>query len=238
MFGLKKIKKINAFTLAETLVVVSIIGVLSVLMVSTMGNKTDRNKALFKKVYSLTERTVVELVNDESYYPYDASHFGFAEISNTEIIGAKICIDDATPPCLNCVDGKKRDDCYKEKVDNQKLAKFCKLFSNNLNTSKIIDKNGCEFTTNDNVYWKILTSKKRDENNFSGFLIMLDVDGNDKGLNKPNSVNNTSDDSQGKIKNRDRFYVYVRDDGKIFLPANDNVAQNYLGSTNFNSEEN
>ena len=61
-------KKLKGFTLAETLVTLSIIGVLAVLTLTTLGNKVDRNKALFKKAYSITERTVVELVNDETLY--------------------------------------------------------------------------------------------------------------------------------------------------------------------------
>ena len=46
---IKTINYIKAFTLAEMVAVFYIIAVLTVVMISVLGGKTDKNKGLFKK---------------------------------------------------------------------------------------------------------------------------------------------------------------------------------------------
>ena len=68
----------NAFTLAETLIVMAIIGVLATItMVALTGSLPDKKKAMFKKGYSVIERTVGEVVNDETLYPFSREKIGF-----------------------------------------------------------------------------------------------------------------------------------------------------------------
>ena len=76
--------KNKAFTLAEVLIVISIIGVLATVMLSAISKMApDKEKMRFKKAYSTIERTVGELVNDEDLYPYDPNKIGF---KNTDTV--------------------------------------------------------------------------------------------------------------------------------------------------------
>lgn len=216
-------KKLKGFTLAETLVTLSIIGVLAVLTLTTLGNKIDRNKALFKKAYSITERTVVELVNDETLYPYNYEKFGFKEDSNVLIVGLRICTRGGTPPPCNGTQNL--------------LRKFCTLFSNNLSLDGNVRYEGsgtssvtCNFATTDGIAWSI--GRRTDDN---GFLIRVDTNG-DKGPNMPAEFANIGNDHA--TRNRDRFYMQVRDDGKMEMPENDETALSFLRSTNFNDAQN
>ena len=61
----------KAFTLAETIVVIVIIAFIATVLMRSLGDvHPDQEKIMFKKAYQITERTVGELVNDESIYPY------------------------------------------------------------------------------------------------------------------------------------------------------------------------
>ncbi len=230
-------KQNKAFTLAETLVVLCVIGVISVLMLSSIGNKINRSKALFKKAYSLAERTVVELVNDETYYPYDFSNFGFKETSDVNIIGADYYTSttDYNNPKVspNTEWGKSEKEIGKAEKDKQILIKFCNLFSNNLNIEAKPKFNSsqtyCDFSTTDGIAWRI--SKNSDYTN--GFVIKIDT--NPKGPNQPTEYSDIS--SQHSVKNRDRFYMFVRNDGKMEMPDNDITAKSYLKATDFKDDE-
>lgn len=257
---MKKTKR-TAFTPAEILVVLSIIGVMSVMLIPTIGNKISKNKAMFKKAYSLAERTIVELVNDEMYYPYDYNNFGFKETSDVNILGADYytsTIDYNKPvkkPNINW--NKSSADLKKEGKNGNKikskhsLVKFCNLFSNNLNTNAkpaFKDANNsetkniesirrCKFTTQDGITWSIYNADSVD--NIDGFLIYIDVNGSDE----PNAPaletireNKNSQKDLSSIKNRDRYYMFVRYDGKMQLPDNDTMAKEYLKSADFRDE--
>ncbi len=222
---MKKLQK--GFTLSEMLVVFCIIAVIAGLMISTMGDKIDRNKALFKKAYSVTERTVVELVNDETYYPYDFNNFGFKETTDVKIIGA-----DYFTSTTNYDNPNKTTH-----TTCNKLVKFCNLFSNNLNLESKPVFNGnsyCTFTTTDGIYWKIEESTASNIDPVTGFLITVDTNGTAKEPNKPSSKTKVSANDEGNTKNRDMFYIYVRDDGKMQLPDKDEIAKGYLKSSNMN----
>ncbi len=217
---MKKIKK--GFTLAEMLVVLCVIGVITALMISIMGDKIDRNKAVFKKAYSVTERTVVELVNDETYYPYDFENFGFKETTDVKIIGADYYTSTTNYDSPNRTKGT----C-------SKTVKFCNLFSNNLNLETKPAFNGnskCSFATTDGISWEISSVSSP----ITGFLIRIDTNGN-KEPNAPSSVSDIATD--GSTRNRDRFYIYVRDDGKMQLPNDDSIAKEFIKSSNMNREQ-
>ena len=151
--------KIRAFTLAETLIVLSIIGVLALIMLSNLQNATpDKNKALFKKAYSIVERTVAELVNDENFYPYDPNRIGFL---NTDVV--------QIPGTTQAAEGD---------------TKLCSLFTNKLNLLGEVkyEDNSCKFETTDGMYWIMPTGI----DDFSDKkTITVDINGLDK---KPNSA--------------------------------------------------
>lgn len=153
-------KKLKAFTLAEILIVLCVIGVLaSIMLTSLTGMSPDKTKILFKKAYQITERTVGELVNDETFYPYDPSRIGFR---NTTIA--------SWPGDTSQTFGGN--------------TKFCKLFAKKLNTMGDLDtKTGsaCAFTTSDNIRWYVPFST------FAGntpATIMVDINGYNNGPNK------------------------------------------------------
>lgn len=60
----------KAFTLAEMMVVLVVIGVVAALAISPLTkNMADNNKILFKSAYRLVETTVNELASDIALYP-------------------------------------------------------------------------------------------------------------------------------------------------------------------------
>ena len=151
--------KIKAFTLAETLLVVMIIGIVAMIMLSNLQNAIpDKNKALFKKAYSITERTIAELVNDENFYPYDPNRIGFL---NTDVV--------QIPGTTQAAEGD---------------TKLCALFTNKLNLLGEVkyEDNSCKFETTDGMYWIMPTGT----DDFSDKkTITVDINGPDK---EPNST--------------------------------------------------
>lgn len=226
-------KKLKGFTLAETLVTLSVIGVIAVLTVATLGNKIDRNKAMFKKAYSITERTVVELVNDETYYPYNHDKFGFLEDTDVKIIGTDYYTDTRDPRT------PKTNRSSNGKVESI-TGKFCNLFSNNLSTLAVIDNKNtarsrsCQFMTTDGIFWSIARNSNPQVDGVNGFVILIDTNGTDSQPNQPKAIGDIG--TMHAVKNRDRFFILVRADGKISIPNNDITAQNYVRANNFNVE--
>jgi len=222
----KKPNYSKAFTLVEILIVLVVIGVIAVLTIPTIAQKIDRNKGLFKKAYSVIERTVGELVNDETYYPYNVSYFGFKEPTDVKIVGTG-CYTSSIDDCKTARDANFGSN------PNYKLIKFCNLFTSNVNTVEDREFSGsksnykCTFETNDGISWTI----KRDDDD-KNFLITIDT--NVKGPNQPQNIDKI--ESQMNVKNRDRYFIYVRDDGKIRLPEKDTVAKGYLKASNLNRE--
>lgn len=118
----------KGFTLEEISIALVMVGILSVLMLSAIRKVTpDKNKVLFKKAYSIAERTVAELVNDETLYPYDSSRVGFLNI------------DSITTPTGLTASG---------------ATKMCKLFVSKVNTITESTSGGtCTFETTDGIAW-------------------------------------------------------------------------------------
>ncbi len=64
-------RKYFAFTLAEALIVLSIVAVLaSISVVATNKSKPDEHIIMFRKAYATTVKTVQSLMNDTTLYPY------------------------------------------------------------------------------------------------------------------------------------------------------------------------
>ena len=195
--------KNKAFTMAEIMIVLTLIGVLTTVMLSSMSRLSpDRKKIIFKKAYQTIERTVAELVNDESLYPYDSTKVGF---KNTEKI---------TWPGSD--------------VEYSGGSKFIKLFKRKLN---IIDnyENTNEvlyFLTSDGIAYHIDASTFTGDSNET--MISVDINGEDG----PNCGRNTSNvfSTGCNEGNQDIFRVFVSYDGKVTVE--DPLAIEYLKSTN------
>ena len=194
-------RKITGFTVAELLIVIIIIGILAVLTIcAILGAQPDKNKTLFKKAYSVTEKTVSELVNDETLYPYNPNKLGFINDVRVQIPGEK--------------EGELTE---KDNAD----IKFAQLFIDKLNI--IPDKDGkfpnpkdnpVKFRTADGIDWEIY-QRGFDENGKTPVsdtshwkLIRVDVNGAKKAPN--------TDDGE-KDPKKDIFIMRVCFDGKMGL---------------------
>lgn len=121
----------KAFTLAEVMVTLALVSVISSILVpAIMQVKPDRNKLLFKKAYTTVEKIVTEIVNDDNLYP---------------IVSGSTGLDNITAVNLN-------DKTYSG------ASKFCELFALKLNI--VENAANCaagakSFTTNDGIIWKM-----------------------------------------------------------------------------------
>ena len=160
------IKKLRAFTLAETMVTLAIMSVLASVMLPIVGQiRPDRNKSLFKKAYYVAERVIYDMVTNESLYPSMGSYVGFDNTESATYMG-------------NTFSGE---------------TKFCNLFAYHVNRTSY-SYNYCSsgsttlsFTTTDGIAWylprtnfKGLTGTETPEN---AALIIVDVNGS-KGPNE------------------------------------------------------
>lgn len=198
----------KGFTLAETLIVFSIIGVLATIMLTSFSKiNPDKEKTMFKKGYSVAERMIGELVNDETLYPYNEDKIGFLNTIAVTI-----------PGTASTVSGKK---------------KFCTLFSTKVNVigEPDIRDNYCKFTTSDGIDWTIRTSTKLED---YPKAIVIDTNG-DK---EPNcAVLDVEDTNLNSIKcssadasRQDRFVAYYYADGRMTVKSNKEIE--YLKSQN------
>lgn len=83
----------RAFTLAEVLVSLALLGVLAAILIPVISRaKPNPNKVMFKKAYSTLENVVAKMINDDTIYP--DTTYGFSiETDPTERAGSynKFC---------------------------------------------------------------------------------------------------------------------------------------------------
>lgn len=209
---MKKFKK--GFTIAEMLVVFAVIAVLAAILIpSIINNKPDKNKAMFRKAYYVTERVVAELISDEDEFP-DGLDEG----------DAFAYYDPAS-------DSRKAANRGKY---------FCNRFASKINISGDIDcdndktydtPDAPSFVTNDGVYWYIKPNAICDPNKNENCrfpteanptcpvtaaqapYICIQVDTN--GPDGPNLVMSTGDTN---VEDADRGWFYVFYNGKVQVP--------------------
>ena len=160
--------KKSGFTLAETLIVTSVLGVMAAFLLMSSGGKIDKQKILFHKGYQTAERIITELVNDETLYSYDPASPGLR--NKTE----------ATWPGTN------------ETFEGD--SKLCRLFSKKLG---IEPKANCGWiTAADGISYYV--EKVPFEGGYGyddSAVIFIDTDGREKGANcaNPSSATRHSD---------------------------------------------
>lgn len=206
------LSKIKAFTLAEVMVTLAIMGVLASIMLPVLKDiQPDKTKAAFKKAYYVTERVVYDMVTDDSIYPSLGAYKGFDNTEAATFQGTSYSGD----------------------------TKFIRLFAAHVNKISTSSPNGASIpaddtagspniVTSDGICWYIPAS------NFSGLYgnedvshalgIMVDVNGSS---NAPNKLG------------LDRFMIYVQADGRIFVKdgtAAGNKAAAYISSSNIKKE--
>lgn len=210
------------FTLAETLIVLVVIGIIAILMINSI-KPPDQNKILFKKAYSTVEKTVQELVNDESLYPYDPNYPGFKNTTSVPIPGGS-------------------------GVKTNSEEKFAQLFAGKLNvvggfTNGIEKRNNkFVFNTSDSIKWIVpaeeFTNKPQ--------KIIVVVDGSDLSVNsKAKHLKNEDCGGEGpsnldeaKLTECKRiakvFHIYVTYDGGVY--CSDNVENSFLTSQSLQAD--
>lgn len=220
----------KAFTLAEILIVLVIISILLTLMLGAFNPKSNSLKLMFKKAYSVAERTVSDLINDENFYPYDPSNIGFRNMEKT-------CLPElTTAECNSCIpDNTLEKKCY----DGQ--YKFRNLFVRKFNivgTPDYPDHYHSIFETTDGIKWTIIKPARDNDH-----LIIVDVNG-EKGPNKPDMnvpgdfLCLTMQQLEERIRNniasynandRDRFFIIVDFDGRVRILSG-TLEEEYLKS--------
>ncbi len=196
MFLDKKSGMKNAFTMAEVLITIGIIGILAAItMPMVIHSLPTKEEEMHKKMSYLIEQIATQLVDNEAYYPKsnDITKIGF---QNT---------DEVT------VDGIKYS-------GNQK---FCRLFARQMNTmGNVVCSNmnihdagtAPSFRSTDGVDWWIpqTTFKETTNGQTKGFLkIKVDVNGYTNGGNCMVK--------SGTCRKPDTFYYYIKSNGSVTL---------------------
>ena len=193
--------KKTAFTMAESLVVISIIGFLAVILLNSIGAiQPDKEKAMFKKAYQITERTVGELINDEAIYAYDQDRIGFYNTDKAYVEGTT--------------------DSYGG--DGQREEKFCQFFARKLNTYRPAEWDAankqCTFQTTDGVSWIVPSAFEAPQIDAAGVItspgvtnVRITVDIN--GTIADGGKGPDSDDDSNSY--RDVYTIIVDFDGRV-----------------------
>ena len=196
--------KKNAFTLAETLVMMAIVGIIAVVTVSGY-QKIRPNKDMFmlKKAYDTLSNTVASLANDEILYPEIMS---VTDENNPDV---KIPVL-ASKGHLFLNTNVHEGGLYKP------TNKFAYSFAQKLSTvapAQCMDTQ-CKFKTTDGIFWTITDKFDTDE-----AIAIVDIDINsDK---RPNA-------DYTKSQNPDRFKFIVDSSGRIHLNSDDIIEKKYL----------
>ncbi|MCR4880331.1 MAG: hypothetical protein K6A44_00030 [bacterium] len=175
--------KKTAFTLAEVLIATALIGVFTVLTISTMKLfKPDKEKMMYRKVYQQIETTVQNMLNDERLYPYDENQEGFANADAIRFDGEEYGANAIKDDDGNIIDYKdSKDEPIKDfnEGKTRRQRKFLRLFKKHLSiTSSSASEN--EFQTENRIKWYFYDWDPSDSNNSAELRIFYLAD-EDKG---------------------------------------------------------
>lgn len=233
-------KEYKGFTLAEMMVCLAVISIISTLLLPTINRqRANKYRALFRKAYAMTEVVVTELINDTELYPENGEAEGF---NNTEEVMFSSHYVYTTEDEVE--------------VTYEGAAKFCKLFAYTIDSEG--DKNcmchseSCDdedsdgnedvrpdfddpdFYTSDGIAWYMPRGfdedRDDDEDDDEDDYEEIFVDINGSGV-QPNCYD---DDFKGEVSNDeicgkpDRFKIYVKANGKMKVEGT--AAKAYLGN--------
>lgn len=195
--------KKKGYTLAEALIAMGIIGVVSALMLPMMNKfKPDENKVLFIKTYDAISEVVSDLVSngtDDDIYPHNV-------VYKPGPTSSEVTIDFSDAPLMNYSPVYVLSKGEDEKFNND-CEKLCWALQQNmhvLNGSSA----SCKFTLVNNVEISVGDSDY--------FTATIDIDGFEKG------ANNTGSD------NADQFEIAILPNGYI-APVS-KMAQFYIAT--------
>lgn len=244
--------KRRAFTLAETLITLAVIGVVAAIVVPTlMHAMPSNNRVMFKKAYATLEQVVSSLSNDTTNYPSTAACKD--TIGNIDVPRG---FNYVCSPNAGNIDGTCKSNATGISGNN----KFGYLFADQLNTVGTISTVATgstgyyTFNTTDGIAWSIYipvadtTNGARAHTNLSPptdtsseefamgpsyYTTKVIVDVN--GTKNPNCTSDSGGGSYGVAicsgNDPDRFIFGVRYDGKIQIGTSagaDAIAEKYL----------
>ncbi|HNW26415.1 MAG TPA: prepilin-type N-terminal cleavage/methylation domain-containing protein [Candidatus Gastranaerophilaceae bacterium] len=205
------------FTLAEVMVVLVTLGVLAAIAIPAVVHVRPNNKkVMLKKAYSTLEKAVQELINNDTYYPYEADD------GNTGAQYLWGLSTDITPIRV----WKGFNYVYNKEALGIPIGdnKFCYLLANSMNTVGAIDcaifgthtsMSDANFKTADGITWTMLTNQAADAqfplNQNDYFNISVDVNG----TKDPNCGSGVFTTQSCASSGPDQFDFSVRYDGKI-----------------------
>lgn len=180
----------NGFSLGEMTITVAVVAFLAVILLPMLkGMQPNQEQIMFKKAYSLAERIIYEMINDEDMYPEPNDPAMESYFGNTETVTIK-------------------GETYGAST------KFCKLFASKLNRASAVSCSVHSFadnlnptgtlTASDGVVWILPITDFADDT--TPYNIYVDVNG-DK---KPNC-----DYDKNSCKKPDRFNIKVYQDGRV-----------------------
>lgn len=220
----------KAFTLAEVLLAITIIGVLASILIPSLQNATPKsNRIAFKKAYYALSKAVNNMINDEENYPSD--------MMGTSYDNASLKV----PRGFN----------YTTATSNGSVNKFCYFLTQQLNTagdvycppstggsSSWAAASRGHFTTTDGMYW-MLYFRNSDEDPDTQFpltavpesaagvypvMVTINVNGTTKGPNctattgtYPGLTSTVCASTADCSSNPDTFVIDVRYDGKLHV---------------------
>lgn len=191
--------KMRAFSMAEVLIALALIGVLVMILFPVLQKtKPDELETLHKKGQYIMEHIVTDLVYDEDIYPNTITTKGLASIG--EVI----------------VEGKKYGDPNADKSTEKAKTKFCELFASRLNlypgsTIKCLPDTKTVRSV-EGIDWYLPISNFDGSNGSNYGIIKFDVNGT-KGPNCKYDKNT--------CPHPDTFVYYIQPDGKIIQETPD-----------------
>ena len=216
----------QAFTLAEILISMLILGIIVASTVPVILHMSpNKNAIMMKKAYYTTESVVHSLINDQNYYPEKINDDG------TTTVG----FDNTDPVTVNGTN-------ITAKNDNKLPCLFASKLNIREDLAKICDGTKSEINTMDGITWNLATIK-----NYAGAgLIEIDVDGKENGVHSYYNVNKTNSSTlTGLCANTntwgassctttltnlakrkfDRMTIEVKADGQLLIPETTTTIQ-------------
>lgn len=183
--------KLKAFTLAEILIALIIVAVVSGAVMSGLKGVTSySNRPAFQKCYNHLTQTVTDMLNDKMAYP-DIP----ISASNLTLMGLMNDYNE---------DGTTDTNKFYNEFKNRTLGAV--VATPTVSSSKA-------FIAQDKSFWQITNQAKNSSLADDVKIIELDVNGLDKGPNCPNTFG--SGTAPSTCSDPDRFDFYVYRDGTI-----------------------
>ncbi len=201
-------KKLNselkAFTLAEILIALTVIGVLAAILIPTVKHiMPDKNEKMFSKVYPNLQQAVSAVVNDEDAYPADQT-----ATTNDPNLTQNVMVS--------------RDLNYTDSTSTEQIPagqdKFCYLLVQNLDTTAsdcTESKGKGTFTTKDGMDWTMYYSSFPLDAQAYTTRLVVDVNGETNGPNC-GTGDHISSTCPGTLSTKpDKYELGIRYDGAI-----------------------